>query len=116
MVQLPGCLNFFQNTDGKCEHSIKVARPLLLAWENIANKQLPFGKTSSNLSAETEMYTQHTAHDASEFGQEEEEEEDNMGLDIMFDEDGEDLEGFFDFTESMKEPDCMITFDNMRML
>ena len=39
-----------------------------------------------------------------------------MGLDIMFDEDGEDLEGFFDFTEDMKEPDCMITFDNMRML
>ena len=27
---LPGCLNFFQNVDGKCEHSVKVSKPLLL--------------------------------------------------------------------------------------
>ena len=25
LLELPGCLNFFQNTDGKCEHSIKAA-------------------------------------------------------------------------------------------
>ena len=29
---LPGCLNFFQNSDGKCEHNIKTAKPLLLKW------------------------------------------------------------------------------------
>jgi len=31
-LALPGCLNFFQNGDGKCEHSIKAAQPLLLEW------------------------------------------------------------------------------------
>ena len=29
---LPGCLNFFQNVDGKCEHNIKTAKPLMLEW------------------------------------------------------------------------------------
>ena len=29
---LPGGLNFFQNTDGKCEHSLKVSKPLILEW------------------------------------------------------------------------------------
>ena len=31
---LPGCLNFFQNSDGKCEHNIKTARPVLLRWKD----------------------------------------------------------------------------------
>ena len=31
---LPYCLNFFQNTDGKCEHNIKAAKPLLLTWQD----------------------------------------------------------------------------------
>ena len=31
---LPGCLNFFQNSDGKCEHNIKAAKPLLLIWHD----------------------------------------------------------------------------------
>ena len=30
---LPGCINFFQNDDGKCEHNIKVAKPLMLEWK-----------------------------------------------------------------------------------
>ena len=34
LLELPGCLNFFQNTDGKCEHSIKAAQPLLLFWKD----------------------------------------------------------------------------------
>ena len=34
LLELPGCLNFFQNTDGKCEHSIKAALPLLLIWKD----------------------------------------------------------------------------------
>ena len=31
-LALPGCLNFFQNVDGKCEHVTKVAKPCLLEW------------------------------------------------------------------------------------
>ena len=33
-IALPGPLNFFVGTDGKCEHSIKVRRPLLLQWKD----------------------------------------------------------------------------------
>ena len=38
-LSLPGSLNFFQNTDGKCEHNIKAAQPLLLTWRvNVFNR------------------------------------------------------------------------------
>ena len=33
-MTLPGCLNFFQNSDGKCEHSIKTAKPIMLEWDD----------------------------------------------------------------------------------
>jgi hypothetical protein len=32
IVVLPGCLNFFQNTDGKCEHNVKTAKPVMIEW------------------------------------------------------------------------------------
>ena len=31
-ITLPGPLNFFVGTDGKCEHAVKVTSPLLLQW------------------------------------------------------------------------------------
>lgn len=31
-IVLPGCLNFFQNSDGKCEHAIKTAQPIMVQW------------------------------------------------------------------------------------
>ena len=33
-IALPGPLNFFVGEDGKCEHSIKVRKPLLLKWRD----------------------------------------------------------------------------------
>ena len=33
-IALPGPLNFFVGADGKCEHSIKVRKPLLLKWQD----------------------------------------------------------------------------------
>jgi len=41
---LPGCLNFFQGKDGKCEHNIKVAKPLMLEWE----KSTAFGNKKNS--------------------------------------------------------------------
>ena len=35
-LMLPGCLNFFQNADGKCEHNIKAAKPIMLEWDDHA--------------------------------------------------------------------------------
>ena len=32
-ISLPGPLNFFIGTDGKCEHSVKVNGPILLQWQ-----------------------------------------------------------------------------------
>ena len=37
-LQLPGCLNFFQNTDGKCEHAIKTAQPCIVKWTDHSTK------------------------------------------------------------------------------
>lgn len=34
----------------------------------------------------------------------------------LFSENDTDLENFYDFTEAMKVPDALITFQNMRML
>ena len=34
-VALPGPLNFFVGSDGKCEHSIKVNSPLLLKYQRV---------------------------------------------------------------------------------
>ena len=38
---LPGCLNFFQNVDGKCEHNIKAAKPIMLEWDDHAKGRKP---------------------------------------------------------------------------
>ena len=38
-IQLPGPLNFFVGTDGKCNHSIKSSKALLLHWT--AQKKKP---------------------------------------------------------------------------
>ena len=38
---LPGCLNFFQNIDGKCEHNIKAAKPIMLEWDDKADGKAP---------------------------------------------------------------------------
>ena len=35
---------------------------------------------------------------------------------MIFAEEGEDTDMFFDFTEALHNPDCLITFQNMRML
>ena len=40
-LMLPGCLNFFQNIDGKTEHSIKVAKPIILEWHFIVDRNNP---------------------------------------------------------------------------
>ena len=36
---LPSTLNFFQNIDGKCEHAIKTAKPILIEWCDDFNAQ-----------------------------------------------------------------------------
>ena len=46
---LPGCLNFFQNVDGKCEHNIKAAKPIMLEWDDHAK-----GKSEDQQQAEDE--------------------------------------------------------------
>lgn len=41
-LMLPGCLNFFQNKDGRCEHNIKAAKPIMLEWDDHADGKTKF--------------------------------------------------------------------------
>lgn len=50
-LMLPGCLNFFQNIDGKCEHNIKAAKPIMLEWDDNAKIR---GKKKKKVQAEAE--------------------------------------------------------------
>lgn len=81
---LPGCLNFFQNWDGKCEHAIKTCRPILLEW------------------ADPKHSLERTMTDELEDAQ----------IGAGFEEEGD----FFDFTQNLRTPDCLIQFTNMRVL
>ena len=122
---LPGCLNFFQNIDGKCEHNIKAAKPIMLEWDDHAKgkeiKPKPFLQE-----AEEEEGEEGEAEAENDENQGEDEEESGITrsdtgteLDLaweMFADEDDDLEGFYDFTEAIRVPDCTITFQNFRVL
>ena len=102
---LPGSLNFFQNTDGKCEHSIKVSRPLKLEWcdrvetesEFFPDTQQPNGiRTHLSAASFDTITTNSTIF----------EESDSRA----------DTQAFYDFTKAVRTPKCTVQFTNTRML
>lgn len=104
VIVLPGCLNFFQNWDGKCEHAIKTARPVLLDWTDD-----PKGKMRITLGQKFfQMVSDHAAameeeQAIEELEQEAQEDEDEALIDQeigaqLAEEDENAGEDFFDFT------------------
>lgn len=88
---LPGCLNFFQNSDGKCEHSIKVSGSVILEWDDSVpnDSNVSYGNMESKS---------------------------QVSLSSDFEGGSSASVGFFDFTEAVKTPHCTLKFTNTRML
>ena len=102
LIVLPGPLNFFVGTDGKCEHNIKVNNSLLLQWTKDKKQLIKEVVEGENEEEKTPLNVERISTKLKtkiSIAEPESEEDDE-----------EDEHEFYDFQEPMKNPDILIQF------